>query len=159
MAGSEQSAGAERQDGGSADVLASEECFRLLQADTVGRIAFVAGEHPVVLPVNYRAVLAGRTVWVIIRTHPGGSIDRAPLHASFQVDGVDARARLGWSVLVRGALVHLDEAAVAELAGYADPQPWLAERDSWLALKATAVTGRRVHGAELQWAFHLRAYI
>jgi len=140
--------------------LGEKECLELLRETAIGRIAFVVDDFPVALPVNYRVVEAGDRIWILLRTHPGNVIDHAPLRVAFQIDGVDYAHRGGWSVLVRGTLHHLDADEVLETKSEYDPDPWPADdRDSWLAVRAVAVSGRRLDSAELEWAFHLRAYL
>jgi nitroimidazol reductase NimA-like FMN-containing flavoprotein (pyridoxamine 5'-phosphate oxidase superfamily) len=43
--------------------LSYDECLDLLRANSVGRIAVVVEEFPVVLPVNYRLVEARGPMW------------------------------------------------------------------------------------------------
>ncbi len=140
--------------------LGEKECLELLRETSIGRIAFVVDDFPVALPVNYRLVETDDQLWVLLRTHPGNVIDHAPQRVAFQIDGVDYSHRGGWSVLVRGTLHHLEADEVRETRSQYDPDPWPADdRDAWLAIKAVAVTGRRLESAELEWAFHLRAYL
>jgi hypothetical protein len=40
-----------------------------------------------------------------------------------------------------------------------DPQPWAPGRDSWLALEANQITGRRLRSVDIEWAFHVRGYL
>ena len=138
--------------------LALDECLGLLRSQAVGRVAVAQEGAPIVLPVNYRLVEAVDT-WVAVRTRPGSILDGAPLGAALEVDQIDPVHREGWSVLVRGTLLHVDPDAV-EFRERFDPEPWLSdERDSWLVLEPFAITGRRLHAAENDWAFHLRAYL
>ncbi len=139
--------------------LSLEDCLDLLRAGSVGRLAFISDDCPVVLPVNYRLVEASERTWIAVRTRPGNVIDRAPLKIAFQIDGIDAIQRQGWSVLVRGTLAHVDPDA-ADFRGRFDPQPWiLSERDSWLIVDPFAITGRRLNAAEPEWAFHVEGYL
>jgi len=99
-----------------------EEWLRLLRCQTVGRIAVVVGEFPVVIPVNYRlADIRGRN-WIVIRSRPGTGLDRTSLHGAFEIDGVDPAHHQGWSVLVRGALQRLDP-HTGDLRTCFDPGP------------------------------------
>jgi nitroimidazol reductase NimA-like FMN-containing flavoprotein (pyridoxamine 5'-phosphate oxidase superfamily) len=141
------------------DRLSFDECLALLRATSVGRIAFVVDDFPVALPVNYRVVEEDNRIWVVVRTQPGHEIDHAPMRVAFQIDGVDPYRHGGWSVLVRGTLEHLDPTTVRSRREHLDPAPWLGELDSWLAITPVAITGRRLGTAELEWAFHLRAYL
>ena len=136
-----------------------EECLRLLRAGSVGRIAFSVDDFPVVFPVNYRLVETSAPTWIALRTRPGNVIDNAPLATAFEIDSIDDQHHLGWSVLVRGTLEHVDPDAAGFRERF-DPDPWLgAERESWLAIVPFAITGRRLLPAEQVWAFHQRAYL
>jgi nitroimidazol reductase NimA-like FMN-containing flavoprotein (pyridoxamine 5'-phosphate oxidase superfamily) len=139
--------------------LSYDECLALLRASPVGRVAVVDQGFPIVLPVNFRlAEAAGRT-WIALRTRPGNVIDRAPLHAAFEIDGIDPVHEVGWSVLVRGTLHHVDP----DSAGFAerfDPLPWILEdRHSWLVIEPFSITGRRLHASDTPWVFHERGYL
>jgi len=141
-----------------------EECLSLLRAGEVGRIAVVIDEFPVVLPVNYRiAETVGRETnprtWIALRTRPENVIDRAPMNVAFEVDSIDAHTRQGWSVLVRGTMHHVDPDA-ADFRERFDPEPWLTtEREAWLVIEPFAITGRRLHPKEPDWAFRPDAYL
>ena len=131
----------------------------LLGVATVGRVAFIADDYPVVMPVNYRVVDDDAGIMVLVRARPGDSIDRAPLHVAFEIDGVDHERQQGWSVLVRGRLHHIDEDAAVRIAALFDPEPWPHEhRTSWLVISAEAVTGRKLDSAEAEWPFSAGAY-
>ncbi len=139
--------------------LTLEECLTLLRAETVGRIAFISDDWPVLFPVNYRLVEASERTWIALRTRPGSVIDRAPVSVAFEIDGVDPPHQQGWSVLARGTLQRVDPDA-ADFRTLFDPHPWvLEERDAWLIIEPFAITGRHLHGPEPEWAFHLEAYL
>jgi len=141
------------------DELALDDCLSLLRAGQVGRLAVMVDDFPVILPVNYRLVETSARTWIALRTRPGNVIDRAPLQVAFELDGVDQFKRQGWSVLVRGTLHHVDPDAAGFRERF-DPEPWiLAERDAWLVVDPFAITGRRLHAAEADWAFHSEAYL
>jgi nitroimidazol reductase NimA-like FMN-containing flavoprotein (pyridoxamine 5'-phosphate oxidase superfamily) len=133
--------------------LTHEECLELLRRGRVGRIAFDVDEFPVILPVNFRLVETSGRVWIALRTRPGNVIERAPLHVAFQIDEVDPARHEGWSVLARGTLHPVDPDA-ADFNERFDPHPWIeADRESWLIIDPFALTGRRLHGAQPEWAF------
>ena len=92
--------------------LARDECLRLLGSQSVGRIAVVVDEFPVVVPVNYRLAEMGDRTWIVVRTRPGNVLDRTSMHAAFEIDGIDPVHRQGWSVLTRGSLQHLEPGLV-----------------------------------------------
>lgn len=139
--------------------LSLDDCLRLLRESSVGRIAVVVDDFPVVLPVNYRLVETNSRTWVALRTRPGNVVDRASVHAAFEIDGIDPAHQQGWSVLVRGTLHRVD----SEAAGFRerfDPEPWILEdRDAWLVIEPFAITGRRLQGAEHEWAFFDEGYL
>ena len=138
--------------------LSPEECTALLRSDNIGRIAVVVDESPIVLPVNYRLVDTPAGLLVAIRTRPGSVIDQAH-EVAFEIDGVDRAHHRGWSVLIRGAVHHLDVDASGVFAQF-DPEPWLvAEQDSWLVIEPRVMTGRRLQAASIEWAFHRSAYL
>jgi nitroimidazol reductase NimA-like FMN-containing flavoprotein (pyridoxamine 5'-phosphate oxidase superfamily) len=141
--------------------LSLEECWALLRGEALGRIAFSADELITVLPVNFRVVDAYGTTpgrWLALRTRPGNVIDRASMVVAFEVDGIDASGRQGWSVLVRGTLHHVDPDAASFRERF-DSDPWLtAERDAWLVVEPFEITGRRLHPDERDWPFSPRAY-
>jgi nitroimidazol reductase NimA-like FMN-containing flavoprotein (pyridoxamine 5'-phosphate oxidase superfamily) len=139
--------------------LDAEACRRLLRENEIGRLAVVVGEAPIVLPVNYRLVETGGFTWVAVRTRPGNILDRAPAFVALEIDAIDPIRHQGWSVLVRGTLQRVDP-NVADFRARFDSEPWLAsERDSWLVFEPFAITGRQLHAAESDWAFHPRAYL
>jgi nitroimidazol reductase NimA-like FMN-containing flavoprotein (pyridoxamine 5'-phosphate oxidase superfamily) len=136
-----------------------DECLAQLRQWSVGRIAVVVNEFPVILPINYRLVEADGIAWIAVRTRPGNVIDRAPMHAAFEIDSLDSYHQGGWSVLVRGTLHRVDPDA-ADFRARFDPHPWLREeRDAWLVIQPFAITGRRLHPATPDWAFHQRGYL
>ena len=137
-----------------------EECLSLLRtAGPVGRIAIVVNDFPVVLPVNYRFVEAGGKTWVALRTRPDNILDRAAMPAAFEIDSIDPAHQQGWSVLVRGTLHHVDPDAAGFRERF-DSHPWITEhREAWLIIDPFAITGRRIHPAEREWAFHVDAYL
>jgi uncharacterized protein len=132
-------------------------CRSLLGLATVGRVAFVANDYPVVLPVNYR-VVSDAGIVVLVRT-ARRLIDRAPLRVAFEIDGIDHEHHQGWSVLVRGRLHHIDEDAAVRIASLFEGDPWPHEhRASWLVISAEAVAGRRLESAEVEWPLSGGAY-
>jgi nitroimidazol reductase NimA-like FMN-containing flavoprotein (pyridoxamine 5'-phosphate oxidase superfamily) len=135
-----------------------DECLRLLRERTVGRIAVVVNDFPVVLPVNYRLVETSGPTWVAIRTRPGNVIDQAPMNVAFEIDSIDVLHEEGWSVLVRGTLHHVDPDA-ADFRERFDPAPWVAdERNAWLVIEPFFISGRRLQSRGPDWFVNLRGY-
>ncbi len=139
--------------------LSPTTCLAYLRSNSVGRIAVVSEGFPLVLPVNYRLVETLGLTWIALRTRPGNTIDRASERAAFEIDGIDPSRHRGWSVLVRGTLLAVDPDA-ADFRERFDSAPWLgAERDAWLMIEPFSITGRELHPAEDEWAFHVGAYL
>lgn len=129
------------------EVLGSDECRKFLAEDVIGRVAVVIGATPMIFPVNY--ALDGDAI--VMRTMPGSRLDVGQGHAAFEVDSFDRGRQSGWSVLVTG---HLEEVSWLQTKDMARLQalpvvPWVAgERDLWLRLRPSFITGRIVHGDE-----------
>ena len=139
--------------------LSLDHCLALLRGHSVGRVAVIVNEFPVVLPVNYKLVETSGPTWVALRTRPDNVIERASMPAAFEIDAVDITEQEGWSVLVRGTLHHVDPDAGGFRERF-DPQPWLDnERDAWLIIEPFSITGRRLHSPQPQWTFHLEGYL
>jgi uncharacterized protein len=117
------------------------ECRDLMGSTSVGRVAFVDEDGPVVLPVNY--VLDGDTV--LFRTSPATTIGRHLDSAAvaFEVDEFDDYTQSGWSVVLRGvaSFVADDELAPDQHR----PFPW-ADGVRPLVIRVTpvSVSGRRI---------------
>ena len=77
---------------------------------------------------------------------------------AFEIDGIDPIHHSGWSVLVRGTL-HRVDAQAADFVTRFDPGPWAPDRDAWLVIEPTSITGRRIPGPQPEWAFSVRAYL
>ena len=139
--------------------LSLDACMAHLGESVVGRLAIVVDEFPIVLPVNYRLVETGGVTWVAIRTRRDNVIGQASSKVAFEIDGIDATHRQGWSVLVRGSLLHVDPDAASFRERF-DSEPWLAaERDLWLVIEPFSISGRELHAGEQEWAFHTSAYL
>lgn len=109
-------------------------------------------------PVNYRLVLDDDP-WILLRSSPGGSIDRSESHVAFEIDGFNSKDRSGWCVLVRGGVRPLTEAEL-ETARALDPDPWFEEgRDLWLGIWPLSITGRQLHNDVAEWHYHASAYL
>ncbi|WP_314225033.1 pyridoxamine 5'-phosphate oxidase family protein [Streptomyces zaehneri] len=128
--------------------LSPAECRGLLSTHGVGRIAVSAPDgRPAVVPVNYEVV----DDTVVFRTAPD-SLPAAAVgtEVAFEVDHVDDALSQGWSVLAVGpAAVITDPDTVRGLAERAHTTPWPGgEREMWVSIRPTSVTGRRITAAD-----------
>ncbi|MEU2185165.1 helix-turn-helix domain-containing protein [Streptomyces thermolilacinus] len=123
--------------------LGPEECWKLLGTHGVGRVAVTTHEGPAILPVNY-VVAEGE---VAFRTAPGSLPGKASGgEVAFEVDHIDEAFSQGWSVLLVGpARAVTEPGAVGALQQRAFTTPWAGgERDLWVAVAPSRVTGRRI---------------
>ncbi|MFG3292933.1 pyridoxamine 5'-phosphate oxidase family protein [Streptomyces sp. NPDC048179] len=125
-----------------------QECRTLLSTHGVGRIAVSAPDgRPVVVPVNYQVVDGA----IVFRTAPRSvTAAAAEAEVAFEVDHVDEAMSQGWSVLAVGrATVVTDPVAVRGLTQAAHTTPWAGgERDMWVSIRPTSLTGRRITPAD-----------
>lgn len=119
-----------------------DECLQLLESRYVGRIAFLEGGRPQILPVNY-AMFEGS---VVFRTDYGALLDAVHMsEVAFEVDAIDPEYRTGWSVVVRGRAEEVWRPE--ELARMRDLplRPWApGARDHYVRIDPTSITGRRI---------------
>ncbi len=132
------------------DELTADECLRLLDDHTFGRLAFMdhVGVLPMIVPVNY--VLHDDRI--TFRTGAGSKLGTAlrgePV--AFEVDGLDPADRTGWSVLVRGhAEVVTDTLELAAL--WETPlQPWApGAKPYYVRIEPRRISGRRIRLPQL----------
>ncbi len=134
--------------------LSQERCVALLREGTIGRIAFVVDDNPIILPVNYRLVEPTSGPLLAVRTRPGNVIEQAATtNVAFEIDAIDVVHHQGWSVLVQGELLHTNPTSAAFREGY-DPESWFNDPEAWLLVDPWAITGRELHGTEALW--HVR---
>lgn len=129
------------------------ECMRLISPGGIGRLAYTGRYGPTVLPVNYTMFQGS----VVFRTAHDSTTDEdlrtgiqnADYQVAFQVDQFDSVAREGWSVLVQGPAHHVDSENELAQVGQAGVEPWApGERDLFMRITPTRLTGRRVRQAE-----------
>jgi len=121
------------------------ECECLLASHQVGRLAVVEDGKPHIVPLNYATPGGGV---IVFRTDPGTILTKASLRdVAFEVDEIDAQARLGWSVVVHGFGRDIADAIDQEsvrlralpLATWAP-----GDRQQWFKVIPAEVTGRRL---------------
>ena len=104
--------------------ISRDECLDLLARAKVGRVAFVRGAVPEVVPVCY--VVAGETVVFGVHSSSAVAHEFEGSVVAFQVDAFDSEHECGWHVRAVGTLgpaLAPDELAVA---GAVVPPPWTA---------------------------------
>jgi nitroimidazol reductase NimA-like FMN-containing flavoprotein (pyridoxamine 5'-phosphate oxidase superfamily) len=126
--------------------LPTEECWRLLAGTPVGRIGVLVDSAPEIYPVNH--LVDGESI--VFRTAAGTKLrglDRSP-SVCYQVDGIDAEAHTGWSVLVKGRAVPLRNTEALRQVADLPLEYWsVGAKPDWVRIVAHEVTGRRIwHG-------------
>jgi nitroimidazol reductase NimA-like FMN-containing flavoprotein (pyridoxamine 5'-phosphate oxidase superfamily) len=119
-----------------------DTCWRLVEQQPVGRVAFIRGGRPMILPVNH--VTDHHTiVFRTERNSPLGDLAaREPV--AFEVDVASADRQTGWSVLVRGEAERIDAPAKRRIDA-PGPQPWApGDRDEWIRIVPSTITGRAI---------------
>jgi nitroimidazol reductase NimA-like FMN-containing flavoprotein (pyridoxamine 5'-phosphate oxidase superfamily) len=128
------------------DIITLAECLRLLGSRRVGRLGFLVGDQPFVLPVNY-AVEANI---VLFRTGLGTKLEAvADAKVAFEVDQIDERAATGWSVVVQGTAQEItsDVDVFAEALRAAAAPTWVPNSaDHYMRIVPRIISGRRLPG-------------
>ncbi|MEV5953111.1 pyridoxamine 5'-phosphate oxidase family protein [Streptomyces sp. NPDC051987] len=123
--------------------LSPPECRTLLGSHGVGRLGVATPSGPVIVPVNY-SVVDGT---IVFRTADDTTPSMAQGHqVAFEVDRIDDAYGEGWSVLVRGPASRVSETEeVRRLTAAVHSGPWAGgERDLWVRIEPSSVTGRRI---------------
>jgi nitroimidazol reductase NimA-like FMN-containing flavoprotein (pyridoxamine 5'-phosphate oxidase superfamily) len=123
--------------------LTKSECFELLAQEHLGRVAVVDDRGPVAFPVNF--VLDRHMV--VFRTDAGTKLDAAcrGSRVAFEIDGTDAAAHTGWSVVVRGEAVEVTGPAELARLRKLPLDPWApGAKAHYVRILPAALTGRRI---------------
>jgi nitroimidazol reductase NimA-like FMN-containing flavoprotein (pyridoxamine 5'-phosphate oxidase superfamily) len=123
--------------------LSKSECFELLARERLGRVAVVDDRGPMVFPVNF--VLDRHMV--VFRTDEGTKLDAAcrGSRVAFEVDGTDATAHTGWSVVVRGEAIEVTSPAELTRLRKLPLDPWApGAKTHYVRILPAVLTGRRI---------------
>lgn len=128
---------------GSFAELSEADCKELLSQHTAGRVGFMAGDGPQILPVTYQY----RNSSVIFRTSPFGPLAGLVRRTSvaFEIDNIDEENKSGWSVLVLGFAEALTDDYFLTSAWETGPVPWAdGVRNLFIEIKPRSISGRAV---------------
>jgi len=120
-----------------------DECLALLGHRVVGRVAFICGDGPVIVPVNY--LLDEGTV--VFRTTYGTTLDTigSGARVAFEVDAIDEATHSGWSVVVAGKAEEIWRPEELERARNLPLQPWApGDRAHYVRILPSSISGRRI---------------
>lgn len=128
----------------SPEPLTREECLDILQNKSkVGRVGFIDGDRPMMLPVNY---IADRES-VTFCASSGSKLSELGKgeKVAFEVDASRSLEHEGWSVLIQGTAHQVtDEDELIRLRR-GPLHSWGSQAgDHWLRISIEEITGRRV---------------
>ena len=124
------------------------ECWRLISAGGVGRLAYSGRSGLAVLPVGYQ-VQEGSLVFRIALGSPTDEdlrtgIEGAEYKVAVEIDDVGTDAQDGWFVFIQGAAHHLDSGHDHASAGPPGGQPSAGTQDNFVRITPTFIAGRRL---------------
>jgi len=126
------------------EILTRQECLRLLAGEKVGRLGFVVGDQPMIMPVNY--ALVGDVI--VFRTGEGPKLDGSrQAKVVFEVDWIENQSHDGWSVLVQGIAQEITDHddLFAEDQRQAVSPTWLpVVPGHFVRIVPTVISGRRL---------------
>jgi uncharacterized protein len=132
--------------GASFVTLSQEECRERLAGASVGRVAFCTPQGPSIYPVNVGVVdedvLFRTAPYTDLGTQVGGK------QVALEVDEVDPADASGWSVVVRGEAVWVEDPDEVARLLRTLPEPWApGQRSLFVRVVVAQMTGRGVRGA------------
>ena len=126
--------------------------MKLLAHGGVGRLVYTSRYGLTALPVTYKidggSVVLGTWDPVLFDEDLRTGIAQAEYQVAVEVDQIDAEAREGWFVLVRGPAHHLD--SESERASFIDAglEPWIEGVPAhFIRVNPTTIWGNRVRRA------------
>ena len=126
------------------EILSREECLHLLAGEKVGRLGFVVGDQPMIMPVNY--ALVGDVI--VYRTGEGPKLEGSrQAKVVFEVDRIEIESQDGWSVLVQGVAQEITDHddVLAEDQRRAASPTWLPVAPGHVVrIVPTSTSGRRI---------------
>jgi nitroimidazol reductase NimA-like FMN-containing flavoprotein (pyridoxamine 5'-phosphate oxidase superfamily) len=125
-----------------------DECIRLLALTRLGRLAVTPPDWhmpPVIRPVTY--VFDRGATSVVFRSARGSKFTALLLSgvAAFEIDGIEADNKAGWSVIVQGPIEEARDAAEIRRLERLGLHLWSpGETPHWIRIRAQVVSGRRI---------------
>ena len=124
------------------------ECWRLISAGGVGRLAYSGRSGLAVLPVGYQ-VQEGSLLFRVALGSPTDKdlrtgIEGAEYKVAVEIDDVGTDAQDGWFVFIRGAAHHLDSGHDHASTGPPGGQLPADTHDDFVRITPTFIAGRRL---------------
>ncbi|MFK8024385.1 MAG: pyridoxamine 5'-phosphate oxidase family protein [Ilumatobacter sp.] len=126
------------------EIMNGGECWSLLEATSVGRLAVNVAGKPDIFPINY--VVDGACL--VFRTGAGTKLAAAALlhDVALEIDGYDPMERTAWSVVAKGRAHEVENMNDVFAAEDLPLFPWAAHpKPAFVRIDPTEVTGRRFH--------------
>lgn len=123
----------------------AESLDLLLHRAYVGRLGFVAGEHPMILPVNY---VASKDA-IVFCTLPGTKLSAvgAGVEVVFEVGENNPEYHSGWSVIVRGMAREITDHRKLERLRRGPLRSWaVRSTEHWVEISIDELSGRIISG-------------
>jgi hypothetical protein len=123
-------------------ILTEDECWGLVDAAEVGRLAVAVAGEPEIFPVNF--VVDGRAL--MFRTGEGTKLAALTISArvAFEIDGYLPESGEAWSVVVKGQAERMERFPDIYAAEKLPLFSWQASPKQWFVRVTPAkVTGRR----------------
>ncbi len=119
--------------------LTGNQCWELLHAGSLGRLAIATSEGADIFPINYVASEGS----LYFRTAPGSKLLGLTVNPSvaFEIDGYDESS--AFSVVVKGTAEHLEHGADIDKADQLQLSPWVPTlKYRWVRIRPVTLTGR-----------------
>lgn len=130
------------------EIIEEADCWVLLGAHHIGRLAVCLGGRPEIFPVNYVIDRdeAG-TPSLVFLSAPGAKLAGAVLGTavSFEIDAADPLFHTGWSVLAQGTAEEIETMDELTRAEELPLRPWgPIEKRNYVRVTVTTISGRRI---------------
>lgn len=119
--------------------LSTEQCERLLENNTLGRLAVSVGDNPDIFPINY--AFYENTVY--FRTAEGSKLGASVINprVAFEIDGYSDSS--AWSVVVKGSAKIYDSEDDDTVAQKSGLNPWVPTiKMNLVGITPDEITGR-----------------
>lgn len=124
---------------GGGSIVSENDCWDMLETQSVGRVAFTLDGQVEIFPVNYGLDGDG----VIFRTNVGRKLSGTTLgEVAFEVDSIEPQTKCGWSVVIHGTA--RDITRFDSLARRRAVEAWVGSKDFLVRITPRTITGRRV---------------
>lgn len=131
------------------EVLSEEDCWDLLRAHPLGRIATSVGGVVDIFPVNYYTDGSS----ILFRTAPGSKLIELTVNdeVAFELDGYTEQ--IAWSVIVKGTARVLDRDSEVDEAESLPLNSWIPTmKSAYVRITPHNISGRRFQrGPEPEW--------